>query len=59
MNSQRPGPNGPIEPSAEHREMAGNLRQMYLALLEQGFTEQEAFTIVGITLSAAFGRGSS
>lgn len=49
--------NGPIEPSANMREMANNLRQMYLALVYEGFTEQQALIVIGQILGAA--RGSS
>lgn len=44
--------NGPIEPSADLREAASNLRQMYLALTYEGFTPSEALTIVGQILGA-------
>ena len=39
--------NGPIEPAADLREAASTLRQMYLALTYEGFTESEALIIVG------------
>lgn len=58
MSEQRPGPMGPVEPSADLREFASNIRQMYLALVEQGFTEQQAFNICGITIASAFGSSS-
>lgn len=57
MSTPKPGVNGPVEPSAAMREFAGNLRQMYVALCEQGFSEQEAFQIVGITIASSFGAG--
>lgn len=49
--------NGPIEPSADLREFALHLRQMYVALTLEGFTEQQAMVIIGTTLAATFGKG--
>lgn len=43
--------NGPIEPNAEMRGIAATLRQYYLALVQEGFTDQQALTIIGITIS--------
>lgn len=37
----------PTEPSADLRQFASFLRQMYVALLNEGFVEREAFAIVG------------
>lgn len=34
------------EPSSDHRQMALYLRQMYVALLDSGFTEREALNII-------------
>lgn len=51
--------NVPIEPSAEMRMFAHTTREMYLALLAEGFTEREAFNIVGVTIAASFGQGSA
>lgn len=45
-------PNGPIEPSADIRVAAHAVRQIYLALVTEGFTEQQALTIVGQILAA-------
>lgn len=39
--------NGPIEPRADLRQAANELRQMYLALIQEGFSEREALTIIG------------
>lgn len=50
--------NGPMEPSADMRELANNLRQMYVALTGEGFTAQEALTIIGQAITA-HGGGSS
>jgi len=50
--------NGPIEPNADMRVMANALRQMFLALIQEGFNEQQAMQIVGVTLAASFGNGA-
>ena len=39
--------NGPIEPKADMRAAAKELRQMYIALLQEEFSVQEALTIIG------------
>lgn len=39
--------NGPVEPSADLRTMAQFLRQTFIALTLEGFTEQQALTIIG------------
>lgn len=39
--------NGPIEPSADLRQMAAAFREIYIALILEGFTEAEALTIIG------------
>ena len=49
--------NGPIEPSADMREFAKHLRQMFVALKLEGFTEQQAMSVIGTTLAASFGKG--
>lgn len=41
----------PIEPSADLRHMASTLRQTYIALTAEGFTETEALLIIGQILS--------
>lgn len=48
--------NGPIEPAAELRVFATTLRQLYLALMQEGFTEREALVIAGQSIAAAAGR---
>jgi hypothetical protein len=44
--------NGPIEPSADLRALAQGLRQMYLALVEEGFTQTEALVVIGQIIAA-------
>ena len=44
-----------IEPSADMRMWASSLRQMYVALVMEGFTEPEALTIIGHVLTAFYG----
>jgi hypothetical protein len=38
---------GPIEPSADLREMAKGLFEQYVALIEAGFTSHQALAIIG------------
>lgn len=47
------------EPSADLRSLASTIRQMYVALLDEGFTEQQALIIVGQMLSSANAGGSA
>lgn len=50
--------NSEMEPNAELRQMAAQLRQMYVALTDQGFNDQQALVIIGQVLSAGQkGRG--
>lgn len=42
----------PIEPSADLRQFASTMRQMFLALTADGFTEQQALVIIGQFLAA-------
>jgi hypothetical protein len=44
--------NGPIEPNAELRTLANTLHQMFVALTQEGFTEQQALVIIGQILAA-------
>lgn len=41
------------EPSADFREMAVNLRQMFVALVQAGFREDQAMHAVGVTIASA------
>lgn len=45
------------EPTAVMRQFAGGLWQMYTALVDEGFSQQEALTILGQVLAANMGRG--
>jgi len=47
----------PIEPSADKRQAAHELREIYVALIAEGFNEREAVAIIGHLLSAG-GRGA-
>ncbi|AHH98351.1 hypothetical protein [Kutzneria albida] len=47
--------NGPIEPSADLRKLASVLRQTYIALIAEGFTEHQALVIIGQILAAQSG----
>jgi hypothetical protein len=42
-----------MEPNADVRSIANTLRQMYVALLDEGFTEQQALVLLGQTISAS------
>jgi len=37
---------GPVEPTSDARSAANYLRQMYVALIEAGFDESQAMTIL-------------
>jgi hypothetical protein len=51
--------NGPVEPTADLRQLANILRQTYLALVQEGFTAQEALVIIGQILAANAAGGGS
>ena len=51
MNAMH-GSQGPIEPSAVQREVARAVRQIFVALVAEGFTEDQALKIVGEILRA-------
>lgn len=46
------------EPSAAIRGMARASREMYIALVREGFTAKEALTIIGQTIAAAVAVGT-
>lgn len=45
----------PREPSADIRQAASALRQMYVALTMEGFDERQALVIIGQVLAANSG----
>lgn len=47
--------NGPKEPSADIRQAASALRQMYVALIAEGFDERQTLVIIGQVLAAGVG----
>ena len=47
----------PVEPSADIRDLAHNLRQIFVALREQGFTDAQGCAIVGTMLGQAISSG--
>jgi hypothetical protein len=49
--------NGPVEPSADLRQFAANMHQMFIALVNEGFTEQQALAVIGGWLAAVLGGG--
>jgi len=44
--------NDRVEPSAEVRQSAHQLREIYVALIAEGFTRDEAVAIIGKILAA-------
>lgn len=44
--------NGPREPSADLRLAASGLHEMFTALLEQGFTEDQALTMLARVINS-------
>jgi len=51
--------NGPIEPSADMRQMAAAFREIYVALTLEGFTVPEALAIIGHIIASNNGRSGS
>jgi hypothetical protein len=51
--------NGPIEPNADMRMLANALRQMFLALIQEGFNEHQAMQIIGVTPAANISGGGA
>lgn len=51
--------NAPTEPSALLREAASELWQMYIALTNEGFSENQALKIIGSMLAGQTGGGQS
>lgn len=48
MSTHRP----PVEPSADLRQAAKALREMYIALTSEGFSPSETLVILGHAISA-------
>jgi len=44
--------NTPREPSSDLRQLASILHQTFVALVQEGFTEQQALVVIGQILSA-------
>jgi len=49
--------NSPVEPSADLRSAAKGLFQVFVALKNEGFTEQQALVILGQMLAMNKGQG--
>jgi len=49
----------PMEPAAEIRRLANAVRQVYVALINEGFSEAQALTVVGQILIANAGKAGS
>lgn len=45
-------PNGPREPSAQLRTAAAQMRDLYVALTNEGFSSAEALAILGAMLGS-------
>lgn len=50
---------GRAEPSADMRQAARAAREMFLAMVEQGFTEDQAIKLVALAMGQAASGGSS
>ena len=44
-------PHAPLEPSSDLRIAANAMRQMYVALVNEGFSEEDALRIIGYILA--------
>jgi hypothetical protein len=51
------GDNDAVEPSAAMRAGAHSIREIFIALTMEGFSEKQALVIVGQMMSAAFNSG--
>lgn len=45
-----------VEPSAVNREFAIALRQMFVALVDEGFSDVQAVAIIGQVVAASWGK---
>jgi hypothetical protein len=48
-----------VEPSADVREAAHGIREIFIALTMEGFTEKQALVVVGQMMAAAFGASNN
>lgn len=52
---------GPVnnqeEPNAQSRQFAATMRNLFTALTQANFTEQQALVIIGQVIAASFGKG--
>lgn len=48
----------PVEPSSDRRQMARELRQMFVAYVEQGFTEEQSMDLIAAIIKS-HGSGQS
>lgn len=53
MNAPRPRSRPRVEPSAAQRHAAKEMRSLFVALTDEGFTSAEALQMIGAMLSAA------
>lgn len=51
--------NAPFEPSADTRAVAKQLKNLFEALVAEGFTERQALTIVGQCIAAGGKQGEA
>ena len=49
----------PTEPSADMRNIASTLWQMYVALTAEGFSDQQALHVIGVTIAANSGKSDT
>lgn len=47
------------EPRAELRQFARAMREIYVAMQQEGFTEAEAMQIVGVTIASGIANGGA
>jgi len=48
-----------MEPSADLRASANAMRQMFIALTNEGFTSQEALVIIGTIIAVGIQKGDA
>lgn len=51
--------NGPVEPSADMRQLANAYHQFFVALTQEGFTVPQALQLIGTALSATIISGAN